>query len=160
MLTRQPALRGLNQKSSAPFELSDDSITLPVFHAGAGPHCYWDDGGFPPGFSAEYITIDKKGLDIKSFGVKIHGNSMLPSMENGDIAIIDATKPLQHGKACYVTDKQDDLGERLIRRYFNYNGVIVLKPDNPQEGFEITITPENEERYGIFRVVRVERLNP
>ena len=44
---------------------------------------------------------------------------------------------------------------KAIRRYFKYGDTVVLKPDNPDEGFEIVINHENEHQYRIFRVIQI-----
>lgn len=133
---------------------------VPVFHAGAGNECWWDDGGYPVGHSDEYVQVPYSQSDEHSFAVKVHGNSMAPAIEDGDVALVVPSRPLQHGKACFVSNQHEQLGERLIRRYFKYGEVVVLKPDNPAEGFEIQITKENDDTYRIFRVTKVEKNNP
>lgn len=133
---------------------------VPVFDAGAGADRFWSDSGYPVGISDDYLELPQRETDDNTFGVRVHGRSMAPAIEEGDIAVVVPSRTLEHGKACFVTFVQDDCGERLVRRYFRYGGVVVLKPDNPAEGFEIELTAANEHLYKIFRVAAVHKLNP
>ena len=51
-------------------------------------------------------------------------------------------------------------GVQLIRRYFKYGDTIVLKPDNPDEGFELVIDKDTVTKYRIYSVAGVIKKNP
>lgn len=133
---------------------------VPVFDAGAGSNCFWDDGGYPVGHSDEYLLVPMRESDKNTFGVRVHGNSMAPRIEDGDRVIVVPSRCVEHGRACFVTHYDDPQGEKLIRRYFKYGDMVILKPDNPAEGFEIQITSENADQYGIFAVTEVRKRYP
>ena len=155
-----PPISGMTKEPSAEMVERGAMRWVPVFHAGAGPDCWWDDGGYPVGESDQYMQVPVTESDEYSFAVKVHGNSMAPAIEDGDLALVVPSRELQHGKACFVTNQHEQIGERLIRRYFKYGQVVVLKPDNPAAGFEIQLTPENCEEYRVYRVTKVEKHNP
>jgi phage repressor protein C with HTH and peptisase S24 domain len=135
-----------------------DERRIPVFDAGAGFDCFWDDNGYPVGHSNTYVTVSKREIDERAFGLKVHGDSMLPKIESGDMVIVVPGQRLENGCICFVTDSQDNQGEKLIRRYHvDSKGYVMLVPDNPAAGFSIAITPENQERYKIFRVTEVRK---
>ena len=95
------------------------------------------------------------GIDSNTFAVKVHGNSMLPKIEDGDTVVVVPSRNLEHGCVCYVSELRMDCGERIIRRYNKYGDMVILKPDNPAEGFEIVINGENADKYNVVRVTKI-----
>lgn len=144
-------------KDNADILPNGEERSIPVFDAGAGDNCDWSDQGYPLGRANTYIKASARDTDENSFAVKVHGNSMSPKIEDCDIAIIVPSLPLEHGRPCFVTEIGSDIGLRIIRRYFKYENTIVLKPDNPSEGFEIVITSENARKYNLYMVAGVHK---
>lgn len=132
---------------------------VPVFDAGAGPNNLWNDGGFPLGTAEHYIYEPEERIDQNTFGVRAHGDSMEPNCRDADIAVVVPSLELQHGKMCFASWPGED-GPRLIRRYFKYDTTIVLKPDNPAAGEEITLNESNSTGVNIYRVGAIRRENP
>lgn len=130
---------------------------VPVFDAGAGHNRFWDDGGYPLGQSDEYLSVPTRESDLNTFAVRVHGNSMAPKIEDGDRVIVVPSRRLEHGNVCFVTNSEEPDGEKLIRRYFVYGNTIVLKPDNPDEGFEIQISDGRHHGYRMFKVTEVRK---
>ncbi len=152
----------LNQaQRRLPIEPNADIIDLgperriPVFDAGAGHDCFWNDGGYPVGQSDEYLYVPSRESDANTFAVRVHGNSMWPKIEDGDRVVVVPSRRLEQGSVCFVTNIEEPDGEKLIRRYYKYGDIVVLKPDNPQEGFELQIDASNGHKYRIFRVTLV-----
>ncbi|MEW5736662.1 MAG: LexA family transcriptional regulator [Thermodesulfobacteriota bacterium] len=131
-----------------------ESARVPVFDAGAGEPSLFTDGGHPVGFSSEYVTVLGK-IDENTFGVKIHGDSMTPHLNEGDIAIVVPSAKLAQAKLCFAT-WPGELGKRLVKRYFRYGDTIVLRSDNPTHP-EITLTPENGRDIRIYRITQTIR---
>lgn len=132
-----------------------EMCAVPLFDAGAGEPSSFTDGGYPVGEAGEFITVPKEGLDDNTFAVRIHGDSMTPYLEEGDIAVVVPSAPLQNGKLCFATWPGDD-GDKLIKRYYKYGDVIVLKSDNPQYP-DIEINGGNHEGVRIYRVKKTIR---
>ena len=130
---------------------------IPICDALAGSDCNWDDQGFSTEQVGEYIQVPIKETDSESFAVKMHGNSMFPNIKHGDSLVIVPSKALEHGCICFATEIGSHLGIRVIRRYNKYGDIIVLKPDNQLEGFEIQVTRENAAKYQIYRVTKIQR---
>ena len=126
---------------------------LPLFDAGAGEPSSFSDGGYPVGESGDYVTIPDEGLDEHSFAVKIHGDSMSPYLNEGDIAIVVPSAPLQNGKLCFATWFHDEVGDRLVKRYYKYGDTVVLKSDN-QAHEDIVLDENNGTVVKLFRVTK------
>lgn len=141
------------------FEVSEEYYatefsTIPVYNGGAGEPSGFSDQGYPAGVSDSYISIPKRGVDEHTFGVKIHGNSMAPHLNPGDVVIVVPSATLANGKLCFVT-WPDDHGRRLVKRYFKYGNTIVLKSDNPDPKHkDIELNDENAQDVRIYRVTK------
>jgi phage repressor protein C with HTH and peptisase S24 domain len=142
-------------ESSAEIIAPEDTRKIPVFDAGGGKNCYWDDQGYPQGQSNEYAYLPKRETDPKTFAVRVHGNSMAPTVKDGEIAVVVPSMRLQNRQICFYSNYDDPQGEKLVRRYFDYAEQVFLRPDNPEEGFEIILYKKKEYNCGIFRVSHV-----
>lgn len=61
--------------------------------------------------------------------MRICGNSMYPSMKDGDVVVIHIQKDVENGKvAVCIVDK----GTCTIKRFFRYRDRVELRPDNPR----------------------------
>jgi SOS-response transcriptional repressor LexA len=139
-------------------DLGPGERRIPIFDAGAEHDCYWDDQGYPVGHSKFQTSVPQKESDEQTFALRVHGDSMLPKVESGDMVIVVPNRRLENKCVCFVTDSQDSQGEKLIRRYnIDTKAQVLLTPDNPEVGFVIAITPENQDRYKIFRVTEVRK---
>lgn len=143
---------GENFKKCNQAEIIRNMIQIPVYNAGSGEPSSWTDQGYPTGFTNEYTLIPKDGVDKNTFGVKIHGESMAPNLNEGDIVVVVPSAPLVNGKLCFATWLGDE-GDCLVKRYYRYGDTVVLKSDNPAPEYEdIELTPKNSEEVRIYRV--------
>ncbi len=68
--------------------------------------------------------------DGSAFAVRIHGNSMYPRLEDGQVAIFQRNPPLILGRIYLVRTPN---GEITVKRVLALEGGdIILKPENPQ----------------------------
>ena len=144
-------------------ELSVDADTaefihVPVFNGGAGGPSNWTDEGYPVGYSSGTVSIQKNGTDENTFAVKIHGESMAPYLNPGDLVVVVPSADLVNGKLCFAT-WQDDTGEKLVKRYYRYGDTIVLRSDNPDKNRfpDIEINSANGDNVKIFRITKSMR---
>ncbi|PIU49673.1 MAG: hypothetical protein CO012_02935 [Syntrophobacterales bacterium CG_4_8_14_3_um_filter_49_14] len=124
---------------------------VPVFDAGAGEPSSFDDMGYPIGVSNQYEWVDYKGIDKNSFGVIIHGDSMSPIINEGDLAIIKPSETLENGSFCFAYSAD---GNRRVKRYYRYGETIVFRSENPKHK-DIEINAKNTDSVRLYRVTRI-----
>ena len=74
---------------------------VPVFEINAGTELSYDDGGYPVGVADDYLSIP--GLtDPNAFGCFVRGDSMVPELEEGDIAIFSPARRPGSGDIAFV----------------------------------------------------------
>jgi repressor LexA len=73
-----------------------------------------------------YIDVIDKRAD---YGLKVNGNSMFPTIQHGDVAIVQSTN-VDYNNGDIVVAILPDNGA-TIKRYHRYNDTIVLRPDEP-----------------------------
>ncbi|RLA88599.1 MAG: hypothetical protein DRG20_05885 [Deltaproteobacteria bacterium] len=127
---------------------------VPVFTAGAGPNLSFTDMGYPVGVSDRMEHVPISITDEHTFGVVIKGDSMEPTLSEGDIAIVVPSAELQNGKLCYAYFPETE--ETLIKRYRKIGETIFLESDNKQYD-PIIITPDSPKEVKIYRVKRLIR---
>ena len=133
-----------------------DLWELPIFDTGMGEPSGWSDYGYPIGYFSEYVAIPKKDIDTNSFAVRCHGDSMEPTLFEGDTVVVVPSAPLINGKLCFATWWQDERGDRLVKRYRKQGDTILLESDN-KDYDPIILTPENGKGVKIFRVTKLLR---
>ena len=133
-----------------------DLWEIPIFDTSIGEPSSWSDNGYPIGFPSEYVAILKKDLDPNSFAVRCHGDSMVPTLYEGDTAVVVPSAELINGKLCFATWWQDERGDRLVKRYRKQGDTILLESDN-KDYDPIILTPENGKGVKIFRVTKLLR---
>ena len=131
---------------------------IPVFNGGAGEPSLWTDEGYPIGHSSEYVAIPANGTDENTFAVKVHGESMAPFLLPGDIVVVVPSARLANGEVCFAT-WQNDGGEKLVKRFYRYGDVVVLRSDNPNKKRfpDLEIGVEEFNRIRMFRINQVIR---
>ena len=108
------------------FGLPVEVYTLPLIEAGAGPPWYQDE--------SDTITLALPELKYpreKLFVVRIHGDSMSPYLEDGDLAVVYQDPGLtKKGKAVAVWLADDGV---VIKRFLSEteDGLLYLGNDNP-----------------------------
>ena len=130
---------------------------IPVFDAGAGANCFWGDNGYLVGISDEYVYLPHDETEAKTFAVRVHGNSMAPKIEDGDRVVVRPDMGLNNGDMVVYCNHEDSTAEKLVRRYYEYpeQGMIFLRPDNRDEGFEIVLNIGEENNCKICRVSHI-----
>jgi SOS-response transcriptional repressor LexA len=129
---------------------------LPVFDAGAGEPRSWTDGNYPVGESSSKEFAPPDCHDANAFYVRIHGDSMYPTLEDGDMALVEPGQPLQNKRLCFVSFPGDD-GDRLVKRFRALpHGDVVLESDNRRYE-DILINENNGRGVRIYRVTRIVR---
>lgn len=86
--------------------------------------------GGPPILAAEsydeYIPVTDKALD---FALTVKGDSMINArIYPGDTVFIDADAEIKNGD---IVVALIDGSEATIKRFYQYNGLVVLRPENP-----------------------------
>jgi len=105
-------------------------IRLPVFDAGAGQPSAWTDGGYPVGEASAHQAAPGPLSDANAFFVRIHGDSMSPTLEDGDLALVEPGVEPRDGKVCFATFPGED-GDRVVKRFRRLpDGTIHLESDN------------------------------
>ncbi len=122
-------------------------IHVPVFNGGAGQPSHWTDEGYPEGHASQYESMPAGSVGKHAFGVRVHGDSMEPSVKAGWICIVDPDREPVTGKIVFYTNW--DTEERLIKRLQRTDAGPILLSDNPQYP---PVQPSG--RYKIFPVVR------
>lgn len=88
--------------------------------------------GFPSpaeDFIGKKISLDEKYITKpnSTYIIKVRGNSMYPTLQNGDIVIIRSDKELQDNDVAIVSINNSDY---TVKRYIKKNSQFV--PDNPK----------------------------
>lgn len=85
------------------------------------------------------------------FAINIHGASMYPEIEPGDVVVVDPDMQLSQHCICYAVFPS---GPNVVRRYFKKSdGSVTLQEDNrPVLENEITISSENLKDVQVYRV--------
>ncbi len=129
---------------------------LPVFDAGAGEPKSWTDGGYPVGEASAKEYGPPGCQDHNAFYVRIHGDSMYPTLEEGDLALVEPGQPLQNRRLCFVSFPGED-GDRMVKRFRALpHGDVVLESDNRRYE-DILINEQNGQGVRIYRVTRIVR---
>lgn len=97
---------------------------IPVVDAGAGPQM-WNE-------NAEYITLhipDLKGKpESELFAVRVGGDSMQPTLKDGDVVVFWTGGAVEPGRIVAVHVHWDGV---IVKRLQRYNGSWYLYSDNP-----------------------------
>jgi phage repressor protein C with HTH and peptisase S24 domain len=141
-----------------PFE--PELIKVPVFNSGAGEPSSFTDEGYPIGIASEYVHVAKKGTDKHTFAVRIHGESMLPYLNPGDLVVVVPSMPLENGKLCFSAWYRA-AEKKMVKRYFRYGDFVILRSDNPNRekypDIELDISQPNDVKiYRITQSIRWE----
>ena len=105
---------------------------VPVFEISAGASLAYDDGGYPVGVADDWLSVP--GLtDAQAFGCFVHGDSMEPELNDGDIVVFSPAKALKSGAICFVRT-QDDTA--TVKRLF-------FEGESIRQAKEIRLVPTN-----------------
>lgn len=98
-------------------------------------------------FKTEFLRREL-GLDPRALVViQARGDSMQPTIDDGDLLLVDCSQALDADNAIYVLNVNDRI---LVKRlHFRIDGTIEVLSDNPKYKSE-TVNPRNND---VFRVV-------
>lgn len=97
----------------------------------------------------DYLYVP--GVPENSYALKVRGDSMLPTIRDGDYVIFVPTTEVKSGDIVIV---RNEWNEVVLRRYRVKNGEVFLTSDNPEYP---TVKPNDEYRI-IGRVVKKVRV--
>ncbi len=127
---------------------------VPVFDANCGDNgIVWSDGGLPVGEGLETIDLPVAWLNENSFCLRVHNDSMEPTLREGDIVLVNPNATVVSGDVVFARLPN---GEKLIKRYRQSGGQVVLTSDNSEYG-PVVLDSENGDGAKIFKVVKMVR---
>lgn len=123
-----------------------------VFSANCGHGITWTDGGTPVGDSLDTIELPLEWLNANSFCIRVHNNSMEPSLREGDLVLVDPLAKVTTNDIVFVSLSDD--GDKLIKRYRPAGESIVLESDNRAYD-PIILNQNNGREVRVYKVVRL-----
>jgi repressor LexA len=104
------------------FALSEEWLRLPVLgRVAAGDAILAQEN------IEEYITLPASVVRQASFALRVRGNSMSPTIDDGDLVLVRLQETAISGQIVVV--RQDD--EACCKRLISVNGTAELRSDNP-----------------------------
>jgi transcriptional regulator with XRE-family HTH domain len=94
--------------------------------AQCGPLMAWDDGGYT---GEGYLAFNP--ADPRAFAVTLSGDSMIPRIEPGDVALIYPSKPPKNGCVVIARLNEDNGGDVMLKLYQSNGDRITLSSYNP-----------------------------
>lgn len=145
----------LDSNTSEPFLM----VKVPLFDAGAGEpsEFYLSGRAYDLNDNDDFIYVTEHEAKMKAFGVKVHGDSMAPTIEQGDIVVVLPTRAIENGKIVLVCwpSGDGDAGKRMVKRYkADSRGNIVLYSDNNAHE-PIILDRKKDKDVRLFRVVKL-----
>lgn len=124
-----------------------------VGHVSAGPaRIAWTDAGFPTGGGDDYVSAHADLKDPHAFALRIKGDSMVPSLRDGDIVIISPRAGrLRAGEEALVQTLD---GKSYLKAVYPKGSVLILQSLN--QAYEPIVVSKEQVRK-VMRVVDVRR---
>ncbi len=94
--------------------------------AQCGPLMAWDDGGYT---GEGFLAFNP--ADPRAFAVTLSGDSMVPRIEPGDVALIYPSKPPKNGCVVIARLNEDNGGDVMLKLYQSNGDRITLSSYNP-----------------------------
>lgn len=94
--------------------------------AQCGPSMAWDDGGYT---GEGFLAFNP--ADPRAFAVTLSGDSMIPRIEPGDVALIYPSKPPKNGCVVIARLNEDNGGDVMLKLYQSNGDRITLSSYNP-----------------------------
>lgn len=94
--------------------------------AQCGPLMAWDDGGYT---GEGFLAFNP--ADPRAFAVTLSGDSMIPRIEPGDVALIYPSKPPKNGSVVIARLNEDNGGDVMLKLYQSNGDRITLSSYNP-----------------------------
>jgi phage repressor protein C with HTH and peptisase S24 domain len=94
--------------------------------AQCGPSMAWDDGGYT---GEGFLTFNPE--DPKAFAVTLAGDSMIPRIEPGDVALVYPSRPPKNGGVVIARLNEDNGGDVMLKLYQGNGERVTLSSYNP-----------------------------
>ncbi len=142
-----------NDGASLVREAGDPSMIAIIGHVSAGPsRIAWTDEGLPVGGGDEYVAGNADLRDPHAFALRVRGDSMVPSLRDGDVVIISPRLArVRTGDEALVQMRD---GKAYLKAVYPKGDVLILQSVNP--AYEPIVVPRSEIRK-MMRVVDVRR---
>lgn len=114
------------------------------------PSC-GDGTPFYDGADEEYVPLDYIQKLKNPYLLRIHGDSMSPTLIKGDKVIIDVDAQVQHNDICAVILNSDF----HVKRFFRNNFSLYLKSDN--EDYQAIKITDNDDFHILGKAVSLLR---
>ena len=122
----QGAIQAVENSNASRVELR----VIPVIsRAAAGDPARFTDGDYPPGFADEYVQTPTDVSDPNAFGLRIRGDSMLPTYHEGDVVIVSPNTPLATGLRVVAKIRNGEITCKTLAAAGNDS--ITLASENP-----------------------------
>jgi phage repressor protein C with HTH and peptisase S24 domain len=146
-----------------PMQIEDNGVSIPILGAetSQGPdrnglvlvsrHCVkantiTDELALPA------MWFERKGLDRKQLlCIGVTGDSMEPTLSDGDLVLVDTRANRIHENAVYALGMGDDV--RIKRVIAHFDGSVTIRSDNPLYGEETVSTTQAQSLRVLGRVV-------
>ncbi|GLQ32633.1 XRE family transcriptional regulator [Litoribrevibacter albus] len=128
---------------------SKDLVFAPMFDveasAGAGALVQSEDivehFGFNKNWLSSHLRVSSDNLAF----VTVNGDSMVPTLEDGDMILVDMSQQQVHREGIYLITTEDGLVTKRLKSDKNALQVISDNPDYPSW----TIDPQNADQYRV-----------
>ena len=102
------------------------------------------------GKASQTVSLPTSLAKENTFAVKVHGDSMAPLIEEGDLVVVEPSQAPTQGGLCFAT-WPEEFGRRLIKYFFQYGETIILRSHNPKYEDEV-LDESNGQGIRIYRV--------
>lgn len=137
------------------------AAVLPIYDSGAGEPSFWESY-LPAGHTDRYETALSNVHNPHAFYILISDDSMAPTVEPGDLCLVEPGIETVNGKLCYVNLATGSANsyDNIVKRYRGLpDGTILLESDN-RHYEPIVLAPESDYEANIFRVTTVVKVDP
>ena len=132
-----------------------DLFRAPIIDLLEGEPEKWTHDGYPVGKFSDCIYMETSKAGIRSFGIKIHDDSMEPSLNIGAIAVVDRHAELKNGNFCFVRKPGEDW-DKTFKKYSVLKNNEILLTDN-KSGEPILLNPNDGSAFWLYKVIYVAR---
>lgn len=125
---------------------------VPIFDANCGEGVKWTDGGLPVGEGLETMELPLAWLNGNSFVLRVHNDSMAPTLIEGDLVLVNPHAQVEEGDVVFASLSDD--GDKLIKRFRRSGEMVVLESDNKNHP-PVVLNDVNGHEARVYKVVRL-----
>ena len=128
--SKQALLAELHKKANDIIEKNNDIVMIPLVDAvlSAGGGSFETNGSFRKEYAFRRDFILRKGNPSDMVLMRVSGDSMVPDVLNGDVALIDQSKTKIVPGQMYAVGFEESI---YLKRIDNLPGKVILKSANP-----------------------------